>query len=77
MKADNFEGTLRALQRKSPFQPFAVDLINGERVEVYHPEALVVRGNLAVHFDPQNRMTIFDHEGVARVVTPLKREVAA
>jgi hypothetical protein len=50
-----------------PFRPFTVELISGERVKVEHPEALVIRGGIAIYFSPRNEITIFDHEGVAQL----------
>jgi hypothetical protein len=47
MDADNFEHALNALKRRSPYRPFAVALVNGDRFELDHPEALVVRDGVA------------------------------
>ena len=65
MEADNFEQTLRAFLRRAPFRPFTVALVNGDRVEVDHPTALVVRDGLAVYVGPGGVPVIFDHEGVS------------
>jgi hypothetical protein len=34
--------------RRSPFRPFTVALVNGDRFEVDYPDALVVRDGMAV-----------------------------
>jgi hypothetical protein len=68
MERDNFERTLRAFVRRTPFQRFTVELINGEQIVVEHPEALVFRGGVAVYIDPNGVPSLFDHEGVNRLV---------
>ncbi len=68
MDTENFDRTLRAFQRRVPFRPFQVALVNGDRFEVDHPEALVVRGGLAVYVAPDGTPTIFDHEGASEFV---------
>jgi hypothetical protein len=75
VEADHFDRTLRAFQKRSPFKPFVVALVNGDRVQVDHPEALVVRGGLAVFVAHNGTPTIFDHEGASEFVgEPLPRE---
>lgn len=68
MQAENFDRTLRALSRKVPFRPFTVELTSGGRFEVDHPEALVFRGGLAVYIDAVGVPSLFDHEGVSRLI---------
>jgi hypothetical protein len=67
MEADNFERTLSAFKRRSPFRPFAVALVNGDRFEVDHPDALLVRDGVAVYIAPGGVPVLFDHEGVSQV----------
>jgi len=68
MTAEGFAKVLRAYQRRAPFKPFTVELVTGERILVEHPEALVVRSNVAVHFDTKGEIRMFDHEGVCEVI---------
>ena len=68
MNAEHFDRTLRAFQRRMPFKSFQVALVNGDRIEVDHPEALVVRGGLAVFISHDGTPTIFDHEGASEFV---------
>jgi hypothetical protein len=67
MVAENFEKTLRAFARRTPFQPFMVELISGAHIQVDHPEALVFRGGVAVYLSSEGVPTIFDHHSVSRV----------
>ncbi len=47
MGADNFDRTLNEFKRRTPFRPFTVTLVNGDRFEVDYPGALVVRDGVA------------------------------
>jgi hypothetical protein len=46
-------------------------MVNGDRLEVDHPDALAVRDGLALFAAPGNVPVIFDHEGVSQVVGDL------
>ena len=72
MDADNFDRTLSAFKRRSPFRPFTVALVNGDRFEVDHPDALVVRDGVAVYIGLGGVPVLFDHEGVNQFVGDLK-----
>jgi hypothetical protein len=76
MTTDAFDRTLRAFQRRTPFQPFAVELVSGYRFQVDHPEALVFRSGVAVYVAPDGQPTIFDHESVSRVAGESLQESA-
>jgi hypothetical protein len=67
MTADNLDRTLRAFRRRTPFQPFTVELVSGYQFQVDHPEALVFRSGVAVYVATDGTPTIFDHEGVSEV----------
>lgn len=68
MEAEAFERSLRGFVRRSPFKPFVVEMVSGSRIEVDHPEAVVVfRAGVAVFVNPEGEFTLFDHEGVARL----------
>ena len=65
MEADAFQKSLRAFARRSPFQPFVVELVSGTRIVVDHPEALIYRGGVAVHISADGVPTLFDHRSVS------------
>lgn len=71
MESENFERTLAAFKRRTPFQPFTVALVNGDRFEVDHPDALLVRDGVAVYVAAGGVPVIFDHEGVSQVTGDL------
>ena len=68
MSNDHFERTLRAFQRRTPFRSFTVELVSGFQFQVDHPEALVLRGGVAVFVAADGTPTLFDHESVSKVV---------
>jgi hypothetical protein len=67
MTADHFDELLDALQVRSPFQPFVVELVGGQRFEVDHPRAMVVRDGVAVFLQPGGRPVWFDHDSVTQI----------
>jgi hypothetical protein len=67
MTDDNFERGLHAFIRRRPFRPFAVELASGDRFTVDYPEALALRGGVAVFIDPDGRYTLFDATGVTQL----------
>jgi hypothetical protein len=67
MTTEQFEKTLRAFQKRAPFQSFTVELNSGFRFQVDHPEALVLRAGVAVFVSADGTPTLFDHESVAQV----------
>ena len=66
-----FDDTILAYKRRKPFRPFTIALLDGEQVEVDHPEALLVRDGIALHLGPNRVPSIFDHEGVTRIIGDL------
>ena len=40
MDRDTFTGAMRAFRNQTPFRPFTVAMVKGDRFEVDHPEAL-------------------------------------
>ena len=77
MTAEHFQTTIRAFQRRSPFKPYLVELVSGDRIHVDHPEALVVRGGVGVFVTAAGSPTIFDHEGVSQVIATSGESAAA
>jgi hypothetical protein len=74
MQADNFDRTLDAFKRRTPFRPFTVALVNGDRFEVDFPDALLVRDGVAVYLGAGGVPVIFDHEGVNQVIGDLMEQ---
>ena len=62
-----FDETLRAFRKRAPFRPFTVALVNGDRFEVGHADALVVRDGVAIFVAPGGTPVVFDHEGVSQI----------
>jgi len=77
MTTEHFQTTIRAFQRRAPFQPYFVELVSGDRVRIDHPEALVIRGGVAVFVSADGAPAIFDHEGVSQVIATPADSAAA
>ena len=67
MTAENFENSLNELQDQKPFQVFTVQLHGGERIEVDHAKALVVRKGVAVFLPAGGGFKLFDHKSVLQL----------
>ncbi len=76
MEAENFDRSLKAFKRRTPFRPFTVVLVNGDRFEVDHPDALVVRDGMAIYIAPGGIPVLFDYEGVNQFVGDLKGQAS-
>jgi hypothetical protein len=76
MTVKNFDKTLRAYQKREPFQSFRVRFVSGQHIDVDHPEALVTRAGVAVYIAPDGTPTLFDHEGVSEVIGKTERRSA-
>jgi hypothetical protein len=68
MTARNFDRTLRAFVRRTPFRPFTIELVSGNRFEVDHPEALVFRHGVAAFVSAAGVPTLFDYESVSQLI---------
>lgn len=69
MDASTFNNTLAAFRGRVSFRSFTVTLGNGDRFEVDHREAFVVRDGVAVYLGPGGVPILFDHEGVTQVAS--------
>jgi hypothetical protein len=74
MEADHFDRTMIAFKRQTPFRPFTVALVNGDRYEIDHPDAFVIRDGVAVYVAPGGFPVLFDHEGVSQVIGDLMEQ---
>jgi hypothetical protein len=77
MDRDTFDGSIRTFKRRTPFRPFTVAMVNGDRLEVDHPDALAVRDGVALYVGPGGVPVIFDHEGVSQVVGDLAERASS
>jgi hypothetical protein len=77
MTAEHFQTTIRVCQRRTPFKPYTVELVSGDRISVDHPEAHIVRGGVGVYLSTSGAPSIFDHEGVSQVIAGSDQSAAA
>ncbi len=68
MTSENFDKILRGLQERRPFRVFTVELHRGERFEVDHSNAMVVRDGVAVFVAPGGIPVYFDHDSVNQII---------
>ena len=71
MNRDTFDSTIRAFKDRMPFRPFSIAMVNGDRLEIDHSDAMVVRDGVALFVGPGGVPVVFDHEGVSQVVGDL------
>lgn len=71
MNVQHFDETLNAFKNRKPFQPFTVVMVDGARLEVDFPNALVVRDGMAVYLSAGGAPVLFDYEGVSQVIGDL------
>ena len=67
MQPAHFDQTLGAFRKRAPFRPFTVALVNGDRFEVDHADAIVVRDGVAIFVAPGGTPVVFDYEGVSQI----------
>jgi hypothetical protein len=73
MTPEEFEQRLRTLVRRRPFQPFAVRLLTGERIEVDVPEAVAFGGGRAGYLSPVGEAFLFDCGDVQEIIESAPR----
>ena len=71
MDRETFDATIRTFKNRTPFRPFTISLVNGERLEVDHPDAIIVRDGVGLFAGPGGIPSVFDYEGVAQVIGDL------
>lgn len=71
MTAENFDRVLNALRLRQPFTVFTVELHGGQRFEVDHSGALVVRDGVSVFLAPGGTPIWFDHDSVNQIIGEL------
>jgi hypothetical protein len=71
MDRETFTETMLAFKRRTPFRPFTVVTVSGNRHEVDHADALAVNDGLALFAGPGGVPVIFDYDGVSEVIGDL------
>jgi hypothetical protein len=64
MTSDHFQVVLDALVRRTPFRPFTVELVGGQRFEIDHDRAVIWRNGIAIFISPGGTPIWFDHDSV-------------
>lgn len=71
MDRDAFDNTLQMYKGRTPFRPFTLVMVSGDRLEVDHGGALAVRDGVALYIAPGSVPMMFDHEGVSHIIGDL------
>jgi hypothetical protein len=71
MDRETFDQTIQVFRNRVPFRPFTVVMQNGDRLEVDYPGALAVREGVAAFVGPGSVPSIFDYDGVSRIIGDL------
>jgi hypothetical protein len=71
MERQTFDSAIRVYRNRRPFRPFTVAMVDGDKLEIDHPEALAIRDGVALFAAPGGIPVIIDHEGVSRIIGDL------
>lgn len=71
MERNTFDLAIRAYKHRTPFHPFTIAMVNGDRLEIDHPDALAVREGIAVFAAAGGVPIFFDHERVSQLIGDL------
>ena len=71
MDRETFTETMIVFRNRTPFRPFTVVTVSGNRYEVDHPNALAVRDGVAIFVGPGKVPVFFDNEGVSEIIGDL------
>jgi hypothetical protein len=71
MKLETFADAIRTFRKRTPYHPFTIVTVSGEKYEIDHPEAILERDGVAMYAGPGGKPVIFDHEGVSEIVGDL------
>jgi len=74
MDRATFDRALRVFKHRTPFRPFTLAMVNGDRLEVDYPDALAFRDGAALYFGAGGTPVLFDYEGVSEVIGDLAGE---
>lgn len=71
MDRDTFNRAIRAFRERTPFQPFTIVTVSGDRYEVDHGGALAFGDGMAVLIAAGSIPVFFDNEGVSEIIGDL------
>jgi hypothetical protein len=70
MESFIFDQTLGAVRSRTPFRLSTVALVNGDRFDVDHADALVFPNGVVI-FGARGTPVVFDHQGVSQIESDL------
>lgn len=76
MTAENFDAMMQRLINRRPFRLFTVELMNGQRLQVDHPEAIASKYGIAFFIGPGKVIHEFDHNSVLQFIEDREESMA-
>lgn len=67
MNRQDFQQTIEECVHRVPFQPFVIDLSNGERIVVRDPTAFTCQAGAAAYVPPDGDLSVFDYHAVREI----------
>jgi hypothetical protein len=58
----------KAFTKRTPFRPFTLELVNGSRLEVNHPEAVTLHETFLVYSSSRGIRSVAEYESVVRII---------
>ena len=68
MNPDNFKYLLGNLYKRKPFLPFTLELLNGTKLEIHHPEALTAHERLVSFTSNRGVRSVFEYVIIMRII---------
>ena len=71
MKLETFADAIQTFRKRTPYTPFTIVTVAGEKYEIDRPDAILERDGVALFAGPGGTPVIFDHEGVSEIIGDL------
>jgi hypothetical protein len=68
MSGEELQNAIRAFERRRPFRPYYIDLSNGDRIHISHPETLERYAELFYHRSADGTHRVFAAAHVCQLI---------
>ena len=76
MTIDSFARFLRVFSTRSPFRPYLIEFVSGDRLEIRHPEAISLAGEVFYFRAPNREQRLFEADAVVQFIDPAPSSVS-
>ncbi len=73
MNTSNLLRVIKAFEKRKPFRPYLIELVSGDRIQVTHPEAVGLDGDLLHLEGLDSRHRLLEASAVCQVLDYPKR----